>query len=307
MLLKLVKINLFRCLAVFCICGIGMAANSQASEHDCSIELLNGERPNEISFDLIPSRIFDISENESAFKLQFYFSYSYDVSKEIPDCEFLGDEYNTIFDPRVEFMNADRLERIEDYKVYFSDGNTVSVETKYDATFHGEFDFTLFPFDQQSFPIEVMVYYPKAELQFLKQQSSLDLTNFRVIDWTPKNSDVKMHSEVWDGLEYEKLTFGISLQRNGGSVGIRYFLPLAFVTIIGLLALLLPRSQIEARLTTQTGALVTILALLIVYDSKLPDLSYLTIADGALLLSLFLVFLSCCWSILSYWIYQSVE
>ena len=304
---RFAKSKIFVGLTLLFVSIFGMEVNAQTSSSECSIELLNEEKPNEISFDVTPHRIFEVSENNSSFKLQFYFSYSYKVSKEIPDCDFLGDAYNTIFDPRVEFMNADRLERLEDYKVYFFDGNTVSLETKYEATFHGVFDFTLFPFDQQIFPIEVMVYYPKAELQFLEEQSSLDMTNLLVVDWTPVKSDLNIETEVWDGVGYEKLTFGMSLKRDGGSIGIRYFLPLAFVTIIGLLALLLPRSQIEAKLTTQTGALVTILAILIVHDSKLPDLSYLTIADWALLLSLFLVFLSCCWSILSYWVHQSVD
>ena len=70
--------------------------------------------------------------------------------------------------------------------------------------------------------------------------------------------------------------------------------------MMGLLAIMLPPSQVESRLTVQVGSLVAGLALLIVYDSKLPDLTYLTIADGALLFSLLVLFLLCCWSILSF-------
>ena len=285
-------------LLVFCFLAIEVSAQKSVSE--CSAALVAEKVPNEISFHLTPHRIFNVQENKSSFKLQFYFSYSYKVNAQLPDCEFLSDALSTAFNPKVEFMNAYEQKQLEDYKLYFYGENEVSLETKYEATFHGDFDFTLFPFDQQIFPVEIMVYYPKSELKFLPATSTLDVENLRVLDWSFVKKHTDIFSEDWGGVEYEKLVFGISLQRDGGSIGVRYFYPLALVTMMGLLAIMLPPSQVESRLTVQVGSLVAVLALLIVYDSKLPDLTYLTIADGALLFSLLVLFLSCCWSILSF-------
>ena len=288
-------------LLILLFCGVSKV---QAHSNDC-MEIFAGKPSKTISFDMTPHRIFEIHEDKSSFKMQFYFSFDYPVEKKLPNQMFFCDgvpesfgaraELEKVFNPRFEFMNARNLERLEGYKIYIENGKNetrVSVQTKYEAEFYGNFDFQAFPFDKNKFPIEVMMYYPRNEVEFKNYEMDIDNLNLEAHKWAIGDSDQKLSAESWDELTYEKVSFSLQLERNGTSLTVRYLLPLFFITLFAVVSLALPLRQLESRITVQSGSLIAVLALVIVHDSKFPNLAYLTFVDGILFVSLGLIFLT---------------
>ena len=57
---RFAKSKIFVGLTLLFVSIFGMEVNAQTSSSECSIELLNEEKPNEISFDVTPHRIFEV-------------------------------------------------------------------------------------------------------------------------------------------------------------------------------------------------------------------------------------------------------
>ena len=65
---------------------------------------------------------------------------------------------------------------------------------------------------------------------------------------------------------------------------------MGIITLFAFISILLPKKQLESKITIQASSLISIIAFNLVLDSAIPQLSYLTLMDIFTTLSLFLVF-----------------
>ena len=89
-------------LLILLFCGVSAV---QAHSNDC-MEIFAGKPSKTISFDMTPHRIFEIHEDKSSFKMQFYFSFDYPVEKQLPNQMFFCDGVPESFGARTELKKV---------------------------------------------------------------------------------------------------------------------------------------------------------------------------------------------------------
>ena len=282
--------------------NVFLLGNAHSTERVCKHEA-HPAPPKKISIGVYPQKISDIDVTSKSFNLTYYITYQYPAPQTNPT-SCIG-HYKSlpewVWNPRLEIMNEARTDVQSHYNIEL-DGDTVFVNWKATTKLTGTFDFTLFPFDRQEFSIKIMAFHPSniTALALKDDENSEDMKNIIVESWTPVSIKQTKMQETWDGLLYDHLTFSIIMDRATLSYVFRVILPIFIITCAGLLSLMLPlkNEYVEPRFMLQMSSMIALVAFTIVLDSKIPEISYLTVVDFITILAFICIFSSLVFTLL---------
>lgn len=152
------------------------------------------------------------------------------------------------------------------------------------ASLSDNIDLKQYPFDSHELPIEM----EDAEQTSDQQVYAYDVNNSGVdpavvlVGWdlTGYNGTVVNHYYVPYDQTYSRFIFNIDIQRIFLAAILKTFLPVVFIVIVGLLALLIEdRGSIWTRIGINTSALIAAVMFHLNVTSSIPPVGYLTFAD----------------------------
>jgi len=177
-----------------------------------------------------------------------------------------------------------------------TDGDWHSARWRVRGTLRGEFPLGRFPFDAQTLAVTLELPANVAEL-VPDLASSGVRGRFSVTGWLyqpvfrPRittetyRSDLGSLANEGRPTAVNRVSFEVTLRRPLLLVALKLFLPLGIILLVALLALFLPAEQIEARSGIGVTALLSCFAFQFTVAGSLPDVAYLTIADGMFIVS----------------------
>ncbi|MEM0475758.1 MAG: hypothetical protein QW343_03115 [Candidatus Norongarragalinales archaeon] len=164
-------------------------------------------------------------------------------------------------------------------------------------------DLKEYPFDRHSLPIviedkrntkEKLVYVPDEKNSGI--DSSVTLVGWELDGW---NSRAEDHIYQPYNESYSRFVFNIGIKRIFLAAILKTFLPVIFIVIVGLLALLIEeRDKLWTRIGINTSALIAAVMFHLNVTSSIPPVGYLTFADKFMIVTYVVLVLSLLSSIL---------
>ena len=257
---------------------------------NCKLESIS--IPKQIKIDFTPESISNINQNKNNYEIVYYLGYEYQIDYNSNlNCQISSEKIsNWVFNPRLEIMKSNKQTMLSEYNIYVNK-NKIYVEWKAASKIENNFDFTFYPFDEQKFKFQIMGFNPSNKVKiignFFDENS---FKNFEVEGWKVVTKNFQQVQEEWEDETYDKLIYVIQMEREYISFVFRYIIPMGIITLFAFISILLPKKELESKITIQASALISIIAFNLVLDSAIPQLSYLTLMDIFTTLSLFLVF-----------------
>jgi peptide/nickel transport system substrate-binding protein len=173
-----------------------------------------------------------------------------------------------------------------------SDGDWHSARWRVKGTLRGEFPLQRFPFDAQT--LSVGLELPATEL--VPDLAASGVRNhFSITGWLyhphfrPHVGKETYHSDLGSltneghSTSVNRVSFEIKLHRPLLMVALKLFLPLVIILMVALLGLFIHPELVEARASIGVTALLSCFAFQFTISGNLPEVAYLTIADGLFL------------------------
>ena len=171
----------------------------------------------------------------------------------------------------------------------FSDGRLM-LEARITATLRANLDYRRFPFDRQVLPIYVESYAWNRDIvrfEALPDQTGFD-PSFQMPEW--EVIDVKTSiSEIArprDPTPYSRVAFDIAIDRKAGFYIWKIFLPLFVIVAISWVVFWMGREALGRRAGVSVTGILTVIAYQFIVSKSIPRVSYLTVLDKLLLLSI---------------------
>lgn len=171
----------------------------------------------------------------------------------------------------------------------FSDGR-VEVVVRVGAVCKANLDYRSFPFDSQVLPITLESYAWNEETVDLI--SDPDRTGFApefsLAEW--KVDAVEHHEDqvlrVRDDIPFSNLVFEIRITRESGYYLWKIFLTVFIITSLTFVVFFMSDERLGRRAGVSSSGILTVIAYQFVTTSSLPKVSYLTVADKVMTLSI---------------------
>jgi peptide/nickel transport system substrate-binding protein len=177
-----------------------------------------------------------------------------------------------------------------------SDGDWHSRRWRVRGTLRGEFPLMRFPFDSQT--LAVTLELPASMGDLVPDLASSGIrSRFSVTGWRyeplfrPRVSEETYRSDLGSlsnegrPTTVKRVSFEVVLHRPLLMVALKLFLPLLIIILVSLLAHWLHPDQIEARSSIGVTALLSCFAFQFTVAGTLPEVAYLTVADGLFLIA----------------------
>jgi peptide/nickel transport system substrate-binding protein len=177
-----------------------------------------------------------------------------------------------------------------------NDGDWHAARWRVRGTLRGEFPLQRFPFDSQILSVALELPAQVAEL-IPDLAGSGVRSRFSITGWIyqpqfkPRVSTEVYRSDL-GSLTNEgrptgmnRVAFEVAIHRPLLMVGLKLFLPLVIILMVGMLGLFIHPDQLEARASIGVTALLSCFAFQFTVSTTLPDVAYLTIADGLFLVA----------------------
>lgn len=284
---------------LFCLQPLALAASAsedlELSEKLTSDNLvLVGERPNKDAGPtevFIGTFIFDIAEVDDVNQLMtadiYAFTRWHDPRLALPENEHKGQlrsiDRSEVWLPQGLIVNDRGLQRqLPDVVVVDDEGNVKSRQRLW-GQFAADLDFEDFPFDTQYLPIEIISYaYSPEELKISDAvEISGDDGDFSAEGW-----EFEIQPPVIG--EYEvpafntarpMLTYYIKAERNTDYYLLTMFLPMTLIVLMAWSVYWLQPDIIPARIGISTASIFSFVAFGLSVRSRIPEVSYMTLAD----------------------------
>lgn len=212
-------------------------------------------------------------------------------------CKWLGDE-NV---PPIEFANGEITKQQEIKRE--RDGEWNSVIWRIQGTFRGTFPLQKFPFDSQDLNIQIDL--PESEGMLLPDLAGSGMPEqFSITGWlykpqfkariAPKTYFSDFGSIVMEGQPFKANTVTLTVHMRRPLAGLlaKYILPLIIILCVAIGVLFVPIDQLTVRAGLSANTLVACVAFHFSLSTRIPDVSYLVIADKMFILAYFIVL--CC-------------
>jgi hypothetical protein len=201
---------------------------------------------------------------------------------------FQGEEaeekLSEIWSPDPEIQNEVEQRQTESVELIILPSGVVQYEERFGATLNADLDLGRFPFDHQTFDVELQSFlWDQADCVFVinEEQTGFD-ADFVTPEWrvTRTEAVLEIRSEVRDDRAFSTFIFRVHAQRNPGHYLLRFMTPLLFVMGLTWGAFWMP---VDQRFRVGFIALLTVVASHTAIAGDLPRLSYPTFADVLLI------------------------
>jgi hypothetical protein len=273
------------------------ATAQEPSSADPPTAVVPPARPTEVEvgvYLLGLSYVSDPSEAFPTFEVEMFIDLSWKdprlafsiegLEKQVFQDEEAEEKLSEIWSPDPEIENEVEQRQTESVNLSILADGTIEYEERFGATLNAELDLRRFPFDEQTFDIELQSFgWDSDELVFAPNQYQTGFDpDFETPEWyvTGTEALVSINSEVRDDREFSTYTFRIHASRYFGHYVLRFMLPLVFVMTLTWISFW---QTTEARLRVGFIALLTVVASHTVLSQDLPRLHYPTFADMVLI------------------------
>ena len=199
--------------------------------------------------------------------------------------EEAAEKLSEIWSPDPEIQNEIEQRETESVELILLPDGTVQYEERCGATINAELDLARFPFDDQTFELELQSFlWDQIDTVFVANAEQIGFdADFRTPEWvvTAVEAAIGARSEIRDDRDFSTFTFRIHASRNAGHYVLRFMMPLLFVMGLTWAAFWMP---LEGRFRVGFIALLTVVASHTVIAGELPRLHYPTFADVLLII-----------------------
>lgn len=194
--------------------------------------------------------------------------------------EKAAEKLSEIWSPDPEIQNEVEQRETESVELVLLPDGEVRYSERFGATLNAELDLGRFPFDTQTFDLELQSFlWDQADCAFVvnREQTGFD-PDFETPEWTVTSAEplLRVRSEIRDERAFSTFVLRIHAERNFGHYVMRFMLPLFFVMGLTWAALW---TSVDQRFRVGFIALLTVVASHTVISGELPRLSYPTFAD----------------------------
>ena len=264
-----------------------------ASSDDTPTAVSPPQRPTEITvgaYLIGLSRVSPPSEAFPSFEVEMFVDLSWRdhrlafASQTGQPLIFLEEEaeekLSEIWSPDIEIQNEVEQRTTDSVELIIFPDGTVQYEENFGAVVNARLDLRRFPFDKQTFDLEIQSFvWDQNDLKLIVNQQQLGMDiDFYTPEWTVTGVEalLSQRSEIRDENAFSTLTFRIHASRHGGHYLLRILMPLTFVLVLAWS--LLWADPID-RVRIGFIALLTVVATHTVISKSLPRLHYPTFSD----------------------------
>ena len=204
---------------------------------------------------------------------------------------------NDVWHPRIKFVNQQKLwPTFPEIVEIFPDGEVVYKQRVW-GTFSQPLELKDFPFDQQTFMIQLAsVGYRPQEIELVNDSTSktgiasrFSLTDWDILDW---NLTFDSFIPSLDEQEIAGAKFSIKAQRRYGFFIIKVILPLFLIVMMSWVVFWIDPKESGTQINVAITTMLTLIAYRFAVGTDLPKVSYLTRIDYFILAATLLVFAS---------------
>jgi hypothetical protein len=264
-----------------------------ASSDDTPTAVSPPKRPTEITvgaYLIGLSRVSPPSEAFPSFEVEMFVDLSWRdqrlvfASQTGQPMVFLEEEaeekLSEIWSPDIEIQNEVAQRTTYSIELMIFPDGTVQYEESFGAVLNARLDLRRFPFDKQTFDLELQSFvWDQNDLKLVVNEQQLGMdTDFYTPEWTITGIEalLSQSTEIRDENAFSTLTFRIHAARDGGHYLLRILMPLMFVMVLAWS--LLWADPID-RVRIGFIALLTVVATHTVISKSLPRLHYPTFSD----------------------------
>jgi len=204
---------------------------------------------------------------------------------------------NDVWNPRIKFVNQQKIwPTFSEIVEIFPDGEIVYKQRVW-GTFSQPLELKNFPFDRQTFTIQLAsVGYSPQEIELVNDSSSQTgiASRFSLIDWDILDWNLTFES-FKPGLGKEEIAgakFSIKAQRQYGFFIIKVILPLFLIVMMSWVVFWIDPKESGIQINVAITTMLTLIAYRFAVGADLPKVSYLTRIDYFILAATLLVFAS---------------
>jgi hypothetical protein len=180
---------------------------------------------------------------------------------------------------------------------------TLKYEQRYIGAFSQPLRLQSFPFDRQTFHIElVAVRYRPDEVRFVPDQDFVGnglqhgagiAPAITLPDWTIEKWQTKpLTYTIGPGLQFSSYAFEFTASRNVQYYILKVILPLILIVVMSWAGFWIDPVNASAQISVAVTSMLTLIAYRFAVDTQLPRLPYMTRLDALFLTSTLLVFFS---------------
>ena len=291
-----------RILVVFCILQWSAVSFAYATTPEGTVTPPSNNGPVRVGVGLHVVDISDISEVNNTFRAEFDVvaiwtdpRLAFDVNTEGSDRRVFVGPASEVF--RTQIWNAQGiaanavggLQPISQKITTFPDGRLM-LEVRVNGTLRADLNYRRFPFDEQVLPVHIESYAWNRDVvtfEALPEGTGFD-GSFRLPEWDVVEvvSSVSDVERPRDPVPYSRITYDIRIDRKAGFYVWKVFLPLFVIVAISGVVFWMGREALGRRAGVSVTGILTVIAYQFVVSDAIPRVSYLTVLDKLLLLSL---------------------
>lgn len=165
----------------------------------------------------------------------------------------------------------------------------IELTARINATLRTRLDYRNFPFDSQVLPFELESFsWNRDEVQLVAHKDRTGFGQlFAMTEWEVTGLEIDQYerSRVRDVVPFSNLVFNISVERDSGFYLWKIFLTVIIIVSLTWVVFWMSAEGLGRRAGISSSGILTVIAYQFVTTSSLPKVSYLTVADKVMILS----------------------
>jgi Neurotransmitter-gated ion-channel ligand binding domain len=247
-------------------------------------------KPVKVSIGLHISNLANIDQSTESFDVAGYLLYTWRDSRlayqpQPNGLEAKDSSLDQIWHPVLEMVNIKAAVSSEAIVEILPDG-TVLVQERFIKTLSSALELQKFPFDRQSFDIVIeSLKYGKSMVELVADPTKTSIGKDKFVSLSEWNIGkvVGVNSKSFfspEKQDYARVTVEIRADRIPGFYISKVMVPLLLITITSWSVFWIKPQEFSTQISVAFTNLLTIVALLLVINDKLPRVGYLTLMDG---------------------------
>jgi Neurotransmitter-gated ion-channel ligand binding domain len=178
-------------------------------------------------------------------------------------------------------------------KILIHPDGKVELTARINGTMRARLDYRRFPFDTQILPIELESFpWNRDEVRLVPDQERTGFDQlYALAEWEVLSVDLEQYetTRVRDVVPFSNLLFNISVERDAGFYLWKIFLTVIIIVSLTWVVFWMSSEGLGRRAGVSSGGILTVIAYQFVTTSSLPRVSYLTVADKVMILSVVII------------------
>ena len=203
---------------------------------------------------------------------------------------------DSIWHPDFIFLNAGESDLDHTGNVEILENGEVLYSRRYTRTFAIDLELRKFPFDNQTLIVQIvsMLYGPD-QLEFYGEPALTSINEGASLPgWTVEALQIELQARpiITATSSHSSVEYKISVERQSAYYLWRTVFPLLLLMLMAWSVFWLEPEHLSAQISVAIGAIFSLMSFLVSQGSILPPVSYMTIADILIFISLLMIFIA---------------